>query len=122
MNGNALSQTPTKVVADGNTLIYGFLQRSGLAAQQGTPAGQMIAGAFDRTGPRPRWLAVSKALTIRIAPWPQPIQGWSRAMISEFKELVVLPIAMILFLCAASTLPSLAWRSDPPAPIAVASR
>ena len=34
-------------------------------------------------------------------------------MISEFKELVVLPMAMILFLCAASTLPSLTWRGDP---------
>jgi hypothetical protein len=43
-------------------------------------------------------------------------------MISEFKELVVLPIAMMLFLWAASTLPSLSWRSDPPARITVASR
>lgn len=43
-------------------------------------------------------------------------------MISEFKELVVLPMAMILFLCAASTLPSLTWRGDPPTPIAFASR
>jgi hypothetical protein len=43
-------------------------------------------------------------------------------MTSEFKELVVLPIAMILFLCAASTLPSLTWRSDPPVPIIIAAR
>lgn len=43
-------------------------------------------------------------------------------MISEFNELVVLPIATILFLCAASTLPSLTWRSDPPAPIVIAAR
>jgi hypothetical protein len=43
-------------------------------------------------------------------------------MVSEFKELVVLPIAMILFLCAVSTLTSLTWRGDPPMPIAVASR
>jgi hypothetical protein len=44
-------------------------------------------------------------------------------MTSAFKELVVLPMAMILFLWAASTLPSLTWRSDPPqVPIAVASR
>jgi hypothetical protein len=43
-------------------------------------------------------------------------------MISEFKELVVLPIAMILFLWAASTLPSLNWRCDPPSRITVASR
>jgi hypothetical protein len=43
-------------------------------------------------------------------------------MTSEFKELMVLPAAMILFLWAASTLPSLTWRSDPPVPIAVASR
>ena len=109
MNGNALSQTPTKVVADGNTLIYGFLQRSGLAAQQGTSAGQMIAGAFDRTGPptaaaSPLARHNHKDRTVAAAD-----SGWSRAMISEFKELVVLPIAMILFLCAASTLPSLAW-------------
>jgi hypothetical protein len=66
--------------------------------------------------------AISEALTIKIASWPQPIKGWSRAMISVFKELVVLPIAMILFLWAASTLPSLTWRSDPPVSIAVASR
>lgn len=43
-------------------------------------------------------------------------------MISEFKELVVLPAAMILFLCAAATLPNLSWRSDPPAPIVIATR
>jgi len=43
-------------------------------------------------------------------------------MTSEFKELMVLSAAMILFLWAASTLPSLTWRSDPPVPIAVASR
>ena len=43
-------------------------------------------------------------------------------MISAFKELVVLPAAMILFLCAASTLPNLTWRSDPPVAIAVAAR
>jgi hypothetical protein len=54
--------------------------------------------------------------------WPEPIQGRSRATISEFKELVVLPAAMILFLWAASTSPSLIWRGDPPIAIAVASR
>jgi hypothetical protein len=43
-------------------------------------------------------------------------------MISEFKELVVLPIAMILFLWAASTLPSLTWRSDPTVQIMIAAR
>jgi hypothetical protein len=43
-------------------------------------------------------------------------------VISEFKELLVLSAAMILFLWAASTSPSLTWRSDPPLPIAVASR
>jgi hypothetical protein len=57
-----------------------------------------------------------------IASWPQPMQDWSCAMISGFKELVVLPIATILFLCAASTLPSLTWRSDPPAPVVIAAR
>jgi hypothetical protein len=101
--------------------------RSPAAFRAGCAAGN-CSRPNDRRGIRPNRpadrgsLAVSKALTIRIAPWPEPIQGWSRAMISEFKELVVLPIAMILFLCAASTLPSLTWRSDPPAPIAVASR
>jgi hypothetical protein len=43
-------------------------------------------------------------------------------MIKEFKEIVVLPIATILFLWAASTLPSLTWRSDPSAPIVIAAR
>jgi hypothetical protein len=43
-------------------------------------------------------------------------------MISGFKELVVLPIATILFLYAASTLPSLTLRSDPPAPVVIAAR
>ena len=43
-------------------------------------------------------------------------------MISEFEELVVLPVAVILFLCAASMSPSLTWRSDPPVPIIVAVR
>jgi hypothetical protein len=71
----------------------------------------------DRSG-----FAISEALTIKIASWPEPIQGRSRAMISEFKELVVLPAAMILFLWAASTSPSLTWRGDPPIAIAVASR
>jgi hypothetical protein len=50
------------------------------------------------------------------------MQGRRCAMIKEFKELVVLAIAAILFLCAASTLPSLTWRSDPPAPMIIAAR
>jgi hypothetical protein len=57
-----------------------------------------------------------------IASWSQPIQCRSFAMISGFKELVVLPIATILFLYAASTLPSLTLRSDPPAPVVIAAR
>jgi hypothetical protein len=97
------------------------------------------AGPFDdatkktaaKNRPKIRWMtrpadrsgfAISEALTIKIASWPEPIKGRSRAMISEFKDLVVLPIAMVLFLWAASTLPSLTWRSDPPVPIAIASR
>jgi len=36
------------------------------------------------------------------------------AMISDLQKLVVLPVAMILFLCAASTSPGLTWRSNPP--------
>jgi len=43
-------------------------------------------------------------------------------MISVFKELVVLPISDDFVLWAASALPSLTWRSDPPVSIAVASR
>ena len=43
-------------------------------------------------------------------------------MISELKELMVLPVAVILFLCAASTSPSLTWRANPPLQIASASR
>jgi hypothetical protein len=52
----------------------------------------------------------------------QSMQAGDRAVTREFQELVVLPIATVLFLCAASTLPSLTWRSDPPAPIVIAGR
>jgi len=48
--------------------------------------------------------------------------GWSRAMIPEFKQLILLTVAMILFLCAASTSPSPTWRANPPTQIASASR
>ncbi len=34
-------------------------------------------------------------------------------MISDLKKLVVLPVAMMLFLCAASTSPGLTWRTNP---------
>ena len=34
-------------------------------------------------------------------------------MISDLKKLVVLPVAMMLFLCAASTSPGLIWRANP---------
>jgi hypothetical protein len=43
-------------------------------------------------------------------------------MIPELKEFVVLAVAMILFLGAASTLPSLTWRTNPPIQIVVAAR
>jgi hypothetical protein len=36
------------------------------------------------------------------------------AMISDLQKLVVLPVAMILFLCAASTSPGLTWRGSAP--------
>jgi hypothetical protein len=42
-------------------------------------------------------------------------------MISDLQKLVMLPVAMILFLCAVSTTPDLIWRSNPPAQI-VATR
>ena len=32
---------------------------------------------------------------------------------SELQKLVLLPVAMILFLCAASTSPDLTWRANP---------
>jgi hypothetical protein len=34
-------------------------------------------------------------------------------MMSDLKKLVVLPVAMMLFLCAASTSPGLTWRTNP---------
>jgi hypothetical protein len=34
-------------------------------------------------------------------------------MIPDLKKLVVLPAALILFLCAASTSPGLTWRANP---------
>jgi hypothetical protein len=34
-------------------------------------------------------------------------------MISDLKKLVLVPVAMILFLCAASTSPGLTWRANP---------
>jgi hypothetical protein len=34
-------------------------------------------------------------------------------MISDLKELVVVSVAMVLFLCAASTSPGLTWRANP---------
>jgi hypothetical protein len=36
------------------------------------------------------------------------------AMISDLQKLFILPVAMILFLCAASTSPGLIWRGAPP--------
>jgi hypothetical protein len=42
-------------------------------------------------------------------------------MISDLQKLVVLSVAMILFLCAASTSPGLTWRGNPPA-LVVAAR
>jgi hypothetical protein len=46
----------------------------------------------------------------------------SCAMVSELQKLVVLPLAMILFLCAASTSPGLSWRSNATVQIASAAR
>ena len=34
-------------------------------------------------------------------------------MISDLKKLILVPVAMILFLCAASTSPGLSWRVNP---------
>jgi len=42
------------------------------------------------------------------------------AMITDLQKLVVLPVAMILFLCAASTSPGLIWRGSAPAQILAA--
>jgi hypothetical protein len=64
---------------------------------------------------------VSNALTIKSQSGIAPVQG-SHAMISELRSLVALPIAMILFLCAASTSPGLTWRTNEVMQIAYASR
>jgi hypothetical protein len=42
------------------------------------------------------------------------------ATISDLQKLVVLPAAMVLFLCAAATSPGLTWRGNPPAQIVAA--
>ncbi len=42
-------------------------------------------------------------------------------MMSNLQKLVVLPVAMVLFLCAVSTSPGLSLRGYPPAEI-IASR
>jgi hypothetical protein len=34
-------------------------------------------------------------------------------MISDMKKLVIVPVALILFLCAVSTSPGLTWRVNP---------
>ena len=39
---------------------------------------------------------------------------------SELQKLVLLPVAMILFLCAASTSPGLTWRGSAPVQIVAA--
>ena len=96
--------------------------RAGCAARNFSRPNDRKGYSTDQAPPAEAAFAISNVLTIKIAPWPEPIQGWSRAMISEFKELIVLPLATILFLCAVSTLPSLTWRGDPAAPIAIASR
>ena len=43
-------------------------------------------------------------------------------MIPELRALIILPIAMILFLCAVSMSPGLTWRSNPATPAAGAVR
>jgi hypothetical protein len=43
-------------------------------------------------------------------------------MMSELRRLIALPIAMILFLCAASTSPGLTWRTNEVMQIAYAVR
>jgi hypothetical protein len=42
-------------------------------------------------------------------------------MISDLKELLVVSVATILFLCAAATSPGLTWRANP-APQTLTSR
>jgi hypothetical protein len=43
-------------------------------------------------------------------------------MIPELRRLIALPVAMILFLCAASTSPGLTWRTNEVMQIVYASR
>jgi hypothetical protein len=49
-----------------------------------------------------------------------PDKTGGAAMISDLQKVVVLPVAMMLFLCAASTSPGLTWRGNPPAQIVAA--
>jgi hypothetical protein len=50
VNGNTLSQKPTKAVAVGNTLIYGSCSVQDWLRSKELQPPKMIARAFDRTG------------------------------------------------------------------------
>jgi hypothetical protein len=87
---------------------------------QGAIRGTMIDLNFRATANR-AGLLISDALTIKSQSGIAPVQG-SHAMISELRRLIALPIAMILFLCAASTSPGLTWRTNEIMQTAYASR
>jgi hypothetical protein len=59
-------------------------------------------------------------LTIKLQDERARFETGAAAMISDLQKLVVLPVAMILFLCAASTSPGLIWRGSAPAQIVAA--
>jgi hypothetical protein len=59
-------------------------------------------------------------LTIKAQDERARFERGAAAMISDLQKLVVLPVAMILFLCAASTSPGLTWRGSAPVQIVAA--
>jgi hypothetical protein len=52
-------------------------------------------------------------LTIKTQDERARLNAGAAAMISDLQKLLILPVAMILFLCAASTSPGLIWRGAP---------
>jgi hypothetical protein len=95
---------------------------------QGGAAGRRLTvrPALERARPArpaivPRGMREGKTvLTIKVQDERARFESGAAAMISDLQKLVVLPLAMILFLCAASTSPGLIWRGSAPAQIVAA--
>ena len=78
-------------------------------------------GSVARPAIVPRGMRQGKiALTIKAQDERARFESGAAAMISDLQKLVVLPVAMILFLCAASTSPGLTWRGSAPVQIVAA--